>query len=238
MSAIVLAALAGALSTLSPCVLPLLPIVLAAAVTEHRYGPAALAAGVALSFVSVGLFVATIGYTIGLDLDVFRYVAAVLMIAIGAVLLLPRMQTQLAVAAGPFGNWVHDQGADLSRRGLGGQFLLGVLLGVVWSPCVGPTLGAASVLAAQSKDLGAVGLTMFAFGIGAAAPLLLLGMLSREGLMRWRERLMSAGKAGKYLLGGALVLVGLAIVGGADKQVEAMLVNASPEWLTRLTTRF
>ncbi len=238
MSAIVLALVAGVLSTLSPCVLPLLPIVLGAALTEHKFGPAALAAGVAVSFVTVGLFVATVGFSLGISQDIFRLIAASLLIAIGAVLLLPRLQGQIAVAAGPFGNWAQTQAGDFSRAGLTGQFLLGLLLGAVWSPCVGPTLGAASVLAAQGKNLGHVALIMLAFGIGTAAPLLLLGLLSREALMRWRDRLMSAGKTGKVALGILLVAVGLMIVTGLDKAVETALVNASPDWLTTLTTRF
>jgi cytochrome c biogenesis protein CcdA len=82
--AIPLAFVAGVLSILSPCVLPILPIVLGAAASEHRFGPAALAAGLSVSFVVIGLFAATIGYSIGLNLGVFRNVAAVLMIAIGA----------------------------------------------------------------------------------------------------------------------------------------------------------
>jgi len=238
MGAIVLALVAGVLSTLSPCVLPLLPIVLGAALTEHKFGPVALAAGVAVSFVSVGLFVATVGFSLGISQDGFRLIAAALLIAIGAVLLLPKLQGQIAVAAGPFGHWVQTQGGDFSRAGLSGQFLLGLLFGAVWSPCAGPTLGAASVLAAQGKDLGHVALTMFAFGLGTAAPLLLLGLLSREALLRWRDRLMAAGKSGKVALGGLLVAVGLMIVSGLDKAVETALVNASPAWLTALTTRF
>jgi len=238
MGAIFLAMVAGVLSTLSPCVLPLLPIVLGAALTEHRFGPVALAAGVAVSFVTVGLFVATVGFSLGISQDIFRLIAASLLIAIGAALLLPKLQGQIAVAAGPFGNWAQTQAGDFSRAGLTGQFLLGLLLGAVWRPCVGPTLGAASVLAAQGKDLGHVALIMFAFGIGTAAPLLLLGLLSREALMRWRDRLMSAGKTGKAALGILLVAVGLMIVTGLDKAIETALVNASPDWLTTLTTRF
>ena len=238
MGALALALLAGVLSTLSPCVLPLLPIVLGAALTEHRLGPVALAAGVAVSYVAVGLFVATIGFAVGLDQSLFRNVAAALLIAIGAVLMLPRLQAQLAVAAGPFGNWAQAQTGGMSRSGLAGQFALGLLLGVVWSPCVGPTLGAASVLAAQSKDLGTVALTMIAFGIGAAAPLVALGLISREAMMRWRDRLLAAGKGGKYLLGALLLAVGVLILSGLDKQLETALVNASPAWLTQLTTRF
>jgi cytochrome c-type biogenesis protein len=238
MGALALAGLAGILSTLSPCVLPLLPIVLGAALTEHRFGPVALAAGVALSYVAVGLFVATVGFAIGFDQELFRKLAAALMIAIGAVLLLPRLQSQLAVAAGPFSNWAQAHTSGMSTAGLTGQFALGLLLGVVWSPCVGPTLGAASVLAAQGKDLGQVALTMIAFGIGAAAPLVVLGLLSREALMHWRDRLMKAGKTGKLALGALLLLFGVLIVSGLDKRLETALVDASPAWLTKLTTRY
>jgi len=108
----------------------------------------------------------------------------------------------------------------------------------VWSPCVGPTLGAASVLAAKGEDLAQVALTMLAFGIGAALPLMLLGLLSREAMMRWRGRLMETGKAGKTLLGVLLVAVGLLVATNLDKRIETVLVDASPAWLTELTTRF
>ena len=109
-----LAFVAGVLSILSPCVLPIVPIVLGAAASEHRWGPAVLAAGVAVSFVAIGLFVATIGYAIGLDATVFRNVAAALTIAIGAVLLVPRWQTQLALAAAPLANSTSPTGRNAS----------------------------------------------------------------------------------------------------------------------------
>ena len=76
------------------------------------------------------------------------------------------------------------------------------------------------------------------FGIGAAVPLLALGLLSREAMLRWRNRLMGAGKVGKSGLGAVLLIVGVLIVTGLDKQLEAALVAASPAWLTELTTRF
>jgi cytochrome c biogenesis protein CcdA len=100
-----LAFVAGVLSILSPCVLPILPIALGAAASEHRGGPVALAAGLAVAFVVIGLFAATIGYSIGLNAEIFRYVAAVLMIAVGAVLLVPRFQARLALAGAPLANW-------------------------------------------------------------------------------------------------------------------------------------
>jgi len=233
-----LALLAGALSVLSPCVLPLVPIVLGAAADEHRLGPVALALGLAVSFTAIGLFVATIGFAAGLDTGVFRTVAAILLIGVGVVLLVPRLQEQFALAAAPVSNWAGSYTDNFTPGGLAGQFGLGLLLGAVWSPCVGPTLGAASVLAAKGEDLFQVALTMIAFGIGAALPLMLLGVLSREALMRWRGRLMETGKAGKAILGVALIAVGLLVATNLDKQLEAILVEASPDWLTKLTTQY
>jgi cytochrome c biogenesis protein CcdA len=237
MSGIGLALIAGILSTLSPCVLPLLPIIIGASVGEHRFGPVALAAGLSLSFVVIGLFVATLGFAIGLDQEVFRSVAAVLLIVVGGVLLMPRLQAQFASAAGPVSNWAQSQAGGFSTRGIGGQFVVGLLLGAVWSPCVGPTLGAASVLAARAENLAVVALTMLAFGLGAALPLLAIGLMSREALARWRGRLLAAGSGGKAVMGVLLLAVGVLILSGFDKRVEAFLVEASPAWLTALTTR-
>jgi cytochrome c-type biogenesis protein len=233
-----LAFLAGVLTVLSPCVLPLLPIVLGAAASQHRLGPLALAGGLALSFTAIGLFVATVGFAMGLDTGLFRTVSAVLLIGVGLVLLVPRLQEQFALAAAPVSNWAGGYADNFTPGDLAGQFGLGLLLGAVWSPCVGPTLGAASVLAAKGENLPQVALTMLAFGIGAALPLLLLGILSREALMRWRSRLMEGGKAGKTVLGLVLVAVGLLVATGLDKRLETILVEASPDWLTQLTTQF
>jgi len=232
-----LAVLAGVLSTLSPCVLPLLPVVLGAAVGQHRLGPVALAVGLALSFTAIGLFVATIGFSIGLDGGLFRLVGGVIMLIVGVVLLVPALQTQVAIAGGPVGDWAQQRFGRFDDKGWTGQFLVGVLLGAVWSPCVGPTLGAASVLAAQGKDLFQVALTMALFGLGAALPLLILGLLSRQVMLAMRDRMLTGGKLGKMALGGLLVIFAVLIVTGLDRPLETLLVDASPAWLTSLTTR-
>ncbi len=233
-----LAFLAGLLSVLSPCVLPLVPIVLGAAASEHKFGSAALAGGVTASFVAIGLFVATIGFSLGLDGDRFRTASAILMMGVGVVLALPALQTRLALAGGPVSGWAEARISGVASRGLALQFGIGLLLGAVWSPCAGPTLGAASVLAAQGGSLTQVGLTMLIFGVGAATPLTLLGLLSRQASMRWRGRLMLGGKAAKIGLGLLLALLGWVIVSGLDRQLETLLVDVSPAWLTTLTTRF
>lgn len=238
MGAYPLAFVAGVLSTLSPCVLPLLPIVLGTALGEHRFGPLALAAGLALSYVAVGLFVATAGYALGIDAGVFRSASAVMLLVAGAVLLVPPLQVSLSTAAGPVGDWAERRFGGRVSAGLPGQFGTGLLLGMVWSPCVGPTLGAASVLAAQGRDLPEVAATMALFGLGTALPLLLLGLASRRSLMRWRGALMRTGGALKLALGAVLVTLAVLILAGADRGLETALVDASPQWLSDLTTRF
>jgi cytochrome c-type biogenesis protein len=230
--------IAGVLTVLSPCVLPILPIVLGAATSTRRYGPAALAAGLVVSFVGVGLFVATIGYSAGLTADLFRQVAATLMVVLGAVLLLPNVQARLAMASGPVANWTDRRFGTQRDGGYAGQFAVGLILGAVWSPCVGPTLGAASLLAAQNRQLPQVALSMLVFGLGATLPLLAIGLLSREALQRWRMRLLTAGQIVKIGFGSLLIVFGVTILTGIDKRVETVLVNASPQWLTDLTTRF
>ena len=238
MTTLALAFAAGLLSILSPCVLPLVPIVLGAAIVAHPLGRVALAAGLSLSFTVLGLLLALVGFGLGIDAGMLRLAAAAIMVGLGMILLVPSWQARLAAAGGPISGWADRRFGGAASSGLGGQFGIGLLLGAVWSPCVGPTLGAASLLASQGHDLLRVALTMAVFGVGAALPLIFLGLLSRATLMRVRSGLMSAGKLGKGLLGAAFILIGVAIVSGADKKIEAALVDASPQWLTELTTSF
>jgi cytochrome c biogenesis protein CcdA len=201
-------------------------------------GPVMLASGVALSFVAIGLFVATSGFAIGLDSDNLRSVGALLMIGVGIVLMMPTIQVRLATAGGPISNWADRKIGRAQSHGASAQFGIGLLLGAVWSPCVGPTLGAASLLAARGSSLGQVAATMFVFGIGAVVPLAAIGLLSRHALIRQRELLMMGGKRAKLMLGLLLSFTGLLIVTGLDRRLETFLVEISPDWLTNLTTRF
>ncbi len=230
--------LAGMVSLLSPCVLPLLPLVLGAATAKRRGGLFALAGGLLLSFVGVGLFVAMIGFSIGLDSGIFRMVFAALLGAFGIVLLSGALHQRFALAAGPLANAGNALMERISPDTVGGQFLLGLLLGAVWAPCVGPTLGAASLLAAQGRDLPGVIAVMAAFGLGTAVPMILIGLLSHEALTVWRGRLSRTGRMGERVLGTGALLVAALILTGFDRSLETALLAASPAWLTSLTVRF
>lgn len=236
--AFLFAFLAGVLSTLSPCVLPLIPIIIGAATNQHRLGPLALAGGLTLSFAVIGTILAGLGASIGIAQDGFRLFAAILMGLIGVVLISTHLQERFAVAMSGISGAGNTLLSKVSIDGLFGQFLIGILLGLVWTPCVGPTLGAAITLASQGKDLEKIVFVMLVFGLGAGLPLALLGVLSRNVLMKAKGTLGHAGKFGKQFLGGFLILISGLVLTGLDKPVEAFLLKHSPAWLTDLTTMF
>jgi cytochrome c biogenesis protein CcdA len=233
-----IALVAGLLTTLSPCVLPLIPLLMGSAVSAHRLGPWALAVGVALSFTAAGVLLASVGASLGLDGETFRRMAALLMTAFGLILLSGRLQALFVRATSGLSNSGHALLARFTLDGLGGQFILGLLLGIVWSPCVGPTLGAATTLASQGRNLAQISLLMAVFGVGASLPLLLIGSLSRAALLRIRGSLKTTGERGKQVLGLALLLLGALILFHADHRLEAWLLDHSPAWLTALTTQY
>jgi len=228
---------AGALSTVSPCVLPILPIVLFGAIERHAFAPLALAAGLAASFAGVGIALASIGFSVGIDPSIVRVAVAALLGAAGIVLLVPTLQDRLAALAAPVATRGHSVLDRLQPSGLWGQFILGTLLGVIWSPCSGPTLGAAVGLAAQGENLGTAALTMSAFALGAASPILLLAYGSRQAILARRDWMARLSRVGKPVMGAAFVGIGIFIVTGLDKLVEASLTRAMPDWLVSMTTR-
>ncbi|MBC7455407.1 MAG: sulfite exporter TauE/SafE family protein [Massilia sp.] len=230
--------LAGLLSTLSPCVLPIIPILLGSAINAHPRAPLALAAGLALSYAVIGTTLAWAGAALGVDTTLFRTVGAVMLGVFGLVMMSGSLQQRFASATSGIGNAGNALIGKMRLDGLWGQFAIGLVLGVIWSPCVGPTLGATVLLASQGSQLPQVALMMGIFGLGAALPLVVLSYVSRGAMGRMRGKLLNAGKTGKVVVGAILLLLAIMILSGADKQLETWLVEHSPLWLTKLTTRF
>jgi cytochrome c biogenesis protein CcdA len=124
----------------------------------------------------------------------------------------------------------------LAPSGVAGQFLIGALLGVVWVPCSGPTLGAAVGLAAQSDTMLRAALMMIVFGLGAATPVLALAYGTRQAIATRRDRLRRVSSAAIPVMGTVLVTVGVLVLTGLDKIIETILTDAMPQWLLNLTT--
>lgn len=151
-----------------------------------------------------------------------------MLVVAGVVLVSHRLQDALSRRLSPLAS----SAARATTRvgsGLAGQFAVGAMLGAVWSPCVGPTLGAAIGLAASGDSLGWATAMMFAFGLGSAAPLLAIAYFSKQ-VMAKRGWLTALAERGKPVFGGALVLMGVFVFWGLDKVVEAAVLSRLPQW--------
>lgn len=232
LAAIPLALLAGVAGVLSPCVWPLVPVVTSSAAVSGRSGALWLAGGLSLSFALAGTVLTLLLVSTGLDPEIFRYVSAVFLIAVALVLIVPglayranRALSSLSARMGIVG------GAAGVASSAPGQFGVGALLGVVWLPCVGPTLGAAIALASMGQDMAIAFLVMLAYGVGTAGVLLIAGVASGRLLRRWSGAASTTARIGKQLLGWSLLILGVLVLTGVDKAMEAAAVGFVPDWV-------
>ncbi|WGW05025.1 cytochrome c biogenesis CcdA family protein [Tropicibacter oceani] len=226
---------AGLLTLINPCVVPVLPIVIATALQASRLGPVVMAAGLSLSFVVLGIGVTAFGHALGLDIDMISKASAVLMILFGLALLLPQAGAVLAGATAGLSARADAQMDTVDRGGLRGQFLGGLLLGAVWSPCIGPTLGGAISLASQGEGLGRATLIMVFFAAGVSTLILGLAYGTRGAIGRHNALLRRLAVRARPLLGGTFLLVGTALLLNWHHVIEAWLIGALPPWLIDLS---
>jgi cytochrome c biogenesis protein CcdA/thiol-disulfide isomerase/thioredoxin len=201
---------AGLITALSPCVLPVLPILLAGGASGGRRKPYAIIVGLVASFSAFTLAGVWLLDALGLPKDLLRDLAIVLLFVVAASLLVPRLGLLLER---PLARLGRRPGGDL-----GGGLLLGAALGLVFVPCAGPVLAAVTVVAA-SRDLGldVVALTL-AYAVGAALPMLLVAAGGRWAVGMKAVRLHGAGV--RAILGAVVGLTALAIALGADSRFQ------------------
>ncbi|PYG28558.1 cytochrome c biogenesis CcdA family protein [Pelagimonas varians] len=226
---------AGLLTLINPCVVPVLPIVIAGALQSGRLGPVAMAAGLSLSFVTLGVSVTAFGHLLGINIDTISKAGAVLMILFGIALLIPRASAVLAGATAGMSARADVQMDSVDRSDLRGQFLGGLLLGAVWSPCIGPTLGGAISLASQGEGLLRATVIMTAFALGVSTLILGLAYGTRGAIGRYNTQLRSLAIAARPILGAVFILVGTALLLNWHHYIEAWLIGALPAWLIDLS---
>jgi len=213
------AVLAGAATALSPCVLPVLPVALAAGSTGGRRRPLGVAVGLAGTFGLAAVLLTRALDALGLPGDFARAGAIAVLAAFGVALVVPRLGAALE---GRLSRLAHRGGAAGRRDGFGSGLVLGASLGLVYAPCAGPILAAVVALdAAVSAERLALG---FAYGAGAAAALLAVMTLGRSLTRR------IAPHAGRLQQGFGLlmVLVAIALAGGADRDFQAAIADDLP----------
>ena len=232
---LILGYFAGLLTLINPCVLPVLPIVLASSLQQDRRAPLALAAGMSVTFVVLGLGVAAAGPALGLTEDTVARASALLMIGFGLVLLMPALGGRFALATAGVAAQADAHMDAVTRAGLPGQLLGGALLGAVWSPCIGPTLGAAISLAAQGEDLAWAGAIMAAFAAGVSTLILGIAYGARSALARRQALLRQIATRSKPVMGVAFVLIGTALWFRLNHTIDAWLLDRLPPWLVDLS---
>src|SRR5688500_3666976 len=216
---------AGIVTALSPCVLPVLPIVLAGGATGRR--PLAIVAGIVVSFTVFTLFAAWLLDQLGLPQDVLRNLAIALLLLMALTLLVPNVGELLARPL-----------QALTRRGsgdYGGGFLLGASLGLVFVPCAGPVLAAVTVLAAQREfGIRTLALTL-AYAIGAALPMLAIALAGQRAARSFRSRAENI----RRVSGALVAAAALAIAFGLDLKLQTRIpgyVQAIQERIERSST--
>ena len=237
-SALGLSLLAGSLTTLSPCVFPILPLVLGGAAQGNRLAPLAMGLGMALSFAGIGVALGALGPALGLDSEHVRNFGAVMLMALGLMMWVPVLNERFAQWMMPLASSANGVSTRLKGDTLGGALMLGGVLGLVWSPCSGPLLASALTLVASEGGAWRGGLVLGVFGLGAATPLVAVAYASRRGFQSVHDKVLLHGDRVKKVFGGLIFLAGVAIATGADKWLEAQVLDHLPDVWLRLTTLY
>jgi cytochrome c-type biogenesis protein len=230
---------AGSLTTLSPCVFPLLPLVLGGGLQGHRAAPVAMGLGMMASFAAIGMTLGALGPALGLDADHVRAGGAVLLIAFALVMLVRALGERFAQWLVPMLSQVasgaNAASSKLDAGSLSGALLLGGVLGLVWSPCSGPLLGSALTLVASEGGVARGGVVLGIFGLGAAIPLVAVAYASRSGLTHVRGWVLTHIKRVQRVFAVLLGGMGVAILTGGDKWLEARVLQWLPDAWVKLT---
>ena len=226
---------AGGLTTLSPCVFPLLPLVLGGGLQGSRLAPLAMGLGMTASFAGIGMALGALGPALGIDSDTVRVAGAALLIAFALVMVVPALGERFTSWMLPLASTANAASAKLDAGSLWGALLLGGLLGLVWSPCSGPLLGSALTLVASEGGVARGGIVLGVFGLGAAIPLVAVAYASRSGFGRVRDWVLAHMERVRHGFAALLGLMGLAVLTGADKRIESRIVQWLPDAWVNLT---
>lgn len=230
-----LSLLAGSLTTLSPCVFPLLPLVLGGAIQGNRLAPLAMGVGMTTSFALIGMVLGALGPALGVDGDTVRTAGAAMLIAFALVMLVPSLGERFTQWMLPIASSANAASAKLDGGSLVGALLLGSVLGLVWSPCSGPLLGSALTLVASEGGVARGGLVLGIFGLGAAIPLVAVAYASRRGFMRVRDWVLARMERVRWGFALLLGAMGIAILTGGDKWLEARVLQWLPDAWVNIT---
>jgi cytochrome c-type biogenesis protein len=217
-----IAILAGILTILSPCILPILPILVGRSIQSHRYGPVALVMGLVGGFAVAGSLLGISASWLTGFANFLRYGAIAILLILGFLTLFPSWSYSFFSHL-PIQKWTKER----PRIGLWGEFWLGTQLGLLWTPCAGPVLGGILVLAAVNHQVMSAFSLLLAYGLGAGFPLLAIaygGRRMTQHLLGLRQHSVVLQKVG----GAVVILSAIAILFGWDVQIQLWLAPFFP----------
>ena len=232
---ILLVFLAGMATVATPCVLPILPAVLSGSVGS-RLRPLAIVTGMTLSFTLMGLLVFTVA-SFGFFTDYLRWFSIFVIIGMGAVLFDDDINEVYVKISSSILNYFREHVTFIGKitskanpEGLPGGLFLGMSLGILWIPCVGPILGSVfSVVAESSAGSGNVSygmILLLAYSLGVSIPMLVIAYSGKSvsGRVKWFSK---RSHFFKKLSGLILILVGLMMLFGIDKYLKILFLPYS-----------
>jgi cytochrome c biogenesis protein CcdA len=170
---IIFAVLAGVLTVASPCILPVLPIVLGTSVGQQaKSRPLFIVLGFIVSFAGTALIFSSLTRIAGISQNNLRAAGIVLLLVFGLLMLLPKIFERIISFLNPYINKV--SAAQGSKAGNFGGFLIGLTIGFIWTPCAGPVLAAILTLIATTKDLLTSGILLVFYALGAGIPMIII----------------------------------------------------------------
>ncbi len=230
--------LAGIVTILSPCILPVLPVVLGSSAGGGKARPWGVVTGFIASFTVFTLTLSALVQALHFDPDLLRWIAAGLITLFGLVLVIPFLKDGFMRAAtaisGRFALQASPQFGKKTPSGFFSGLLLGASLGLVWTPCVGPIMASVVSLAlSQTVDAGSIFITL-AYSAGTAVPLFLILQGGRSLLNRFPFFTRHSG-AIQRIFGVLMLVTGIAILAGWDRGVETWLLKTFPNYGAGLT---
>lgn len=210
--------LAGIVTILSPCILPVLPIVLSG-VSGDKKRPFGIILGFILSFTFFTLFLTTIIRLTGIPSNALRIIAGIVLLIFGLSLLVPNFQSlmeRLFSKLSVFGPKANP------HAGFWGGFIIGLTIGIVWTPCVGPILASVIALAATSSVTTATFLITLTYSLGTAIPMFLI-MYGGRNLLKKVPWLLQNTEAIQKVFGILMIIFALTIFTNIDQQIEGYL---------------
>lgn len=224
--------LAGIVTVLSPCILPILPIILSGAVGENKRKPLGIVIGFVSSFTFFTLFLTTLVKASGISADLIRQLSIVIVFGFGLTLIFPKAQLLIERLFSQVS--AKFQINQQNKTGMWGGFLIGMSLGLLWTPCVGPILATVISLALTESVSSSAVLITLAYALGTAIPMFAI-MRGGQTVLQKNRWVLSNGARIQQAFGVLMIATAVAIFFNVDRQFQTIILRTFPDYGTGLT---